>query len=57
LKLKSAQSDNHGGQINFVRRIVYRYGDTYTGKQGVTDVHEDVHMASLFGSSTVRSTD
>ena len=36
LKLKSAQSDYHGGQINFARRIAYRYCDTYTGKQGVT---------------------
>jgi len=36
LKLKSAQSDYYGGQINFVRRIEYWYCDTYTRDQGVT---------------------
>jgi len=36
LKLKSAQSDYYGGQINFVRRIAYRYCDTYIRDQGVT---------------------
>jgi len=36
LKLNSAQSDYYRGQINFVRRIAYRYCDTYTGDQGVT---------------------
>ena len=36
MKLKSGQSEYYRGQIKFVRRIAYRYGDTYTGDQGVT---------------------
>jgi len=41
LKLKSAQSDYKGGQVNFVRRIEYWYFDTYTRDQGVTAAPPD----------------
>ena len=35
MKLKSAQSDYHGGQINIIRRIAYWYCDTYIREQGL----------------------
>jgi len=44
LKLKSAQSDYYGGQINFVRRIAYWYGDTYTRDQGVKTCNAPISM-------------
>ena len=55
MKLKLAQSDYYGGQINFVRRIAYRYGNTYTGDQGVTFLPTLQKIASSQFQSGVRT--